>query len=188
MSADILRRLMDSAEEANEDISSKSFHGTLSSDSTQDDASSQIDALTGASQAGTMSGKAIFKDLTARAKHKNHISTTLGSNTAFQDYSSSIVGGAATDSELRRQLTIRQREDRRAREERFADTTSSSNSRAGHSARRRSGKRQQFNADGSTDPRPASGHGNHQDRQESNASPRTVFREPPARGYDPFNR
>lgn len=185
MSADMVRRLMDSEEEANGDIRSKSFHGTLSSDSTTQDASSQIDELTGATQQMS-SGKAIFNNLTARAKHKEHVMSTLGADTTFRDYKSSMVGSTGKDSDLRRQLTIRQREERNAREERFRSTPgNATGSSQPLSHRRNTGRRQKFNAEGSTAPNTSTP----QDRQSFNAdpgTPRIAFREPPSRGYDPF--
>lgn len=182
MSADMVRRLMDSEEAANGDLRSKSFHGTLSSDPATQDASSQIDQLTGATQQ-LSSGKAIFDNLTARAKHKEHVMNTLGTDTTFRDYKASMVGSAGNDSDLRRQLTIRQREERKAREERFRSSPTRSDQDS--SRRRATNKRQKFNADGSTTPDSTTS----RDRQGFNAEPgrpRITFREPPSRGYDPF--
>lgn len=192
MSADIVRRLIDSTEEANDDLGGKSFHHTVSSDSPPLDASSQIDQLTSAnSQFTQTNGKALFASLTARAQHKAHLDETLGSNSPARSYQDSLVGSAGKDSDLRRQLTMRQRQERKAREERFRDTTGGD--RRGKSSRdhRRTNRRQRFNADGSVDTTNDSpSYGNLQNRQESNASnetPRIVFREPPSRGYDPYS-
>lgn len=184
MSADIVRRLMASAEDANDDLRSKSFHGTLDSDSTDQQASSQIDALTGATP-GAVSGKALFADLSARAKQKEYVLGTLGADSTFLDYKSSMVGGSARDGNLRRELTISQRAERRAREERFGAAARNKQTTQDPRYKRNRSKRQQFNAGDTIDNTVPLA-----DRQGFNASPdnssRRIFREPPARGFDPF--
>lgn len=191
MSADIVRRLMDSAEDANDDLRSKSFHGTLASDSSAQDVASRIDAATGTSTPVVTSGKVLFERLTARAQHKEHITDTLSANPALQDYASSMVGSASQDSDLRRQLTHRHRAERRAREKRFgSNADNSSRSDSLPLQRQYINKRQRYNANGSLDKSAEVDHGNQPSRQDVNAkpsSPRTTFREPPSRSYDPYN-
>ncbi len=180
MSADIVRRLIDSAEDANDDLREKSFHRTISNEPAAQDAANQIERLTNADSTNSLkNGKALYASLTERAQQKAHLDQTLGSDSTVRNYHTSLIGSTGKDAELRRQLTMQQREDRKIREDRFRNTQENDErfSRS-RSSRKHENKRQRFNADRSSlnDTTPA-----------SDTSPRIVFREPPSRGYDPYS-
>lgn len=178
MSGDITQRLMDSAEEANDDIADKSFHHTIQSESDH-----ALDTLTNSTLETQYSqGSDVHDMLMERAREKAHLESTLGQGNQFFDYKNSSVGGIGGDREIRRELSLRSREERRAREQRF-----------GHRKQRPSERdkdtntndRQRYNATGATDG-DSRATGTRQEFNSQAPESRTTFREPPARGYNPY--
>lgn len=175
----ITQRLMNSAEDANDDIAAKSFHHTVQSSA--DDALEKI-ASDSSSSTKLQKGSEVHDMLMARAEAKAHLASTLGESSQFFDYKASSVGGIGGNKEIRRELSHRSREERRVREERFGHHKRQPGERSKSS---RTSDRQSYNATGSSDAKPIDT-GTRQEFNSQAPESRTTFREPPTRGYNPF--
>ena len=113
----------------------------------------------------SLTGEQIHQELLQRAAEREHILDTVGGEQALR-YSSSLAGGIGNDKELRRELTLKSREERELREERF-----------GRRKPQDKGDRKGIAASG-------------QDRQAFNARQDTssghTFQEPAGRNYNPY--
>lgn len=186
MPDNIIYRMMDSEADANKDIGEKSFEHTVGqgSDITPDQKLSTIisqqtgDPLT--------SGTDVHDELLRRAEQKAFLDSSLGQGSQFRDYKSSMVGSVGQNKDTRRELALRRKQERKAREERFGKRPVP---RKDPRTNQKVQQRQSFNATGSTD---ATQQQQQSDRQDYNASLgdqaryNIVFQEPKARGYDPF--
>lgn len=173
----ITQRLINSAEDANDDIAAKSFHHTVQSGA--DDA---LDKVASSSSAKLQKGTDIHDMLMARAEAKAHLESSLGQGSQFFDYKASSVGRIGGNKEIRRELSHKSREERRVREERFGHHKRRPGDRSKSS---HTNDRQSYNATGSSDSKPADT-GTRQEFNSQAPESRTTFREPPSRGYNPF--
>ena len=167
MADNIIQRRMDAEEEANKEIAAQDFQHTLG--------------------APLSSGAYIHRDLLERAQERQHMIDALGEGSQFLDYKRSQVGGIGKDREIHRQLTQLSRQERKKREARFGKHKRPLPSR--HKKPNSDDKRQAFNATGDADEVTRTYKPN--DRQDYNSDDNTrglniTFREPNARGYDPF--
>lgn len=184
MADDIIQRRMSAEEEANLHQQIRDFSHTIqpSTPSGSDMVANAVDPT-----ALTTSGQSIHAELLRRAEQKAHLDTSLGENSRFRDYKTSMVGARGQDKELRRDMALIQKKDRVAREARFGGRKDPrGHRRVGTSS---ADRRQGFNATGTTDTEHAH---SSTDRQSYNAQPTEQphpnigFREPQSRGYDPF--
>lgn len=171
--------MMESAEEANDDIAAKSFHHTFQTD-TSNTTLNPTTSLPVATQ--PQDGKEVRDMLMARAQEKAHLESSLGQGSQFFDYKTSSVGGIGNNREIRRELSLKSREERQARERRFGHHKKRPSERTSTS---RTHDRQRYNSTGSHDEN-STQTGTRQEFNSQTPEPRTTFREPPARGYNPF--
>lgn len=157
MAGDLTQIMMDAEAEANQDIASRDMQHTISSGTSGD---ALIRRATG--DPTDSSGSQVHDELMRRAEQQ-HLMDSLGQGSQFFDYKNSSVGGIGNNREVRRELTLRSRQERKKREERFGKT------KRPVPARKRSdgeNKRQAFNAE--------------------SPQPRNYFHEPPSRNYNPY--
>lgn len=173
---------MSAEEEANLHKQIQDFSHTIQPSSSASDIVTQaIDPL-----AQLNTGQSLHEQLLRRAEQREHLDATLGDDSRFYDYKTSLVGSAAQDQEIRRQMALVQRKDRQARERRFAHRKVSQGYERDTPGRRR----QNFNATNSSETKNSAA--DKSTRQGFNAQqadqPHTSigFREPQSRGYDPF--
>lgn len=179
MANNIVQRMMDSEADANRDISDKSFHHTV-------DPLASNPSVTFIDQSALSGGQSVHDELLRRAQQKASSEPTASNKPTFRHYRDSLVGAIGQDREVRREVTMRSREERLAREERFGridDTTATTNNRS-----KRGRDRQRFNATGDATADTSGSRGRQAFNTESGmqAQPKASFREPPSRGYNPF--
>lgn len=188
MADDIIQRMMDAEEDANLHQSVRDFSHTIQS---KTDPLSRGGSLVEQGARGKIpTGEEVRAQLLQRAEEKNHLSDTLGEGSQFFDYKRSSVGGLAKDKEIQRQLTTLSRTERKKREARFGRHRKPGQT-PGRKNNENDARRQAFNATGSPDQfNQAFEPGSHQNFNSSNPQDGhglgITFREPPARGYDPF--
>lgn len=180
MADDIVQRMMDNEADANRDIANKSFHHTVQP-VVPDPTITFID------QSVLSSGQSVHEELLRRAQQKESLKAAVNNAPKLGHYRDTLVGAASQDKEIRREITIKNREDRIARKIRFGQL--SDRSLSGDSRYKHRHDRQKFNTkDLSDTTNPPKAH----DKQAFNtapkdsAQPKALFREPSSRKYDPF--
>ncbi|QHN43117.1 hypothetical protein GII36_04670 [Candidatus Mycosynbacter amalyticus] len=181
MADNITQRRMSAEEEANLHKQIQDFSHTI-----QPSSASELVTQAANPLAQIDSGQSLHEQLLRRAEQREHLDATLGDDSRFYDYKTSLVGSAAQDQEVRRQMALVQQKDRQAREKRFAHRgLSRRNARHVDTNRR-----QNFNT--ATTPGTKESSDNKSTRQGFNGQPpeqartNVSFREPQTRSYDPF--
>lgn len=182
MAGNLTQIMMDAEADANRDIASRDMQHTISGGASAD---ALIRHATG--DLANATGDQIHTELMHRVEEQRHLMESLGEGSQFFDYKNSSVGGIGNNREVRRELTLRSRQERVRREQRFGKAKRPVPTRKRSD---RGDKRQAFNAGedaSSLNPREQG------DRQAFNANenvdvaqPRTYFQEPPSRNYDPY--
>ena len=186
MPDNIVYRMMDSEADANKDIGEKSFEHTVARSA---DAAQKLSSLANQQTGNPLqSGTDVHDELLRRAEQKAFLDSSLGQGSQFRDYKSSMVGSVGQNKDTRRELALRRKQERKAREERFGKRpVPRKNPRVNQKVQ----QRQSFNATGSTDATQPQQQ-QQSDRQDYNATLgdqaryNIVFQEPKVRGYDPF--
>ena len=171
--------MMENEADANKDIAAKSFHHT-----TQPTTPSEI--ITFIDQSTLTSGASVHEELLRRAAQKASVASAADKTPGIRQYRDSLVGAAGQDTELRRAITTKNRQDRIARKERFAPLNTSAPADSNRFKHRHD--RQKFNTTGDTSNTAIDAHGSQADGPAlGNSTQRKIaFQEPSARKYNPF--
>lgn len=170
MADDLTQRMMDSAAQANNDITTRPFHAPETASNSIDKA---IDPA-GFSQTGSQ----LHDKLMRRAQQKAAFDASIGTQPQFRGYQNSKIGSIGMQADTRRELTFKRHEERQRREERFGDRIATARNRRSSST---ASSRDDVVIQESTSTR----QGNNAHPTDP-VRPAPSFREPPSRNYNPY--
>lgn len=173
---------MSAEEEANLHKQIQDFSHTITPSSASD-----IVTMAADPNAALLTGTSLHEELLRRAEQKAHLDSSLSENLQFRDYKNSMIGSIGQSQETRRAMTLVQRAERQAREERFKNRQHAY--RQNRDDTSQSGRRRVSDTDRSLDHKVSDSSATRQgfiNKSSKQTQPRIGFQEPKSRDYNPF--